>query len=99
MYFTQYQREAAKEIIPAMPFDVCGAMSQGYIGCHIQPRQGHRRAQGQDRDENHVHVNNLKRYKLHRQVQETSPVSGIARRKGEDSFFLFWRMKIWPCSK
>lgn len=30
------QNEAANSITPAMPFDVCGAMSQGMIGYHIQ---------------------------------------------------------------
>ena len=30
------QNEYANDITPAMPFDVCGAMSQGMIGYHIQ---------------------------------------------------------------
>lgn len=30
------QNEYASSITPAMPFDVCGAMSQGMIGYHIQ---------------------------------------------------------------
>lgn len=34
--------ETAAHVTPAMPFDVCGAMSQGYIGYHIQ--QGLREA-------------------------------------------------------
>lgn len=35
------QNEAAAAVTPAMPFDVCGAMSQGMIGYHMQ--QGVRR--------------------------------------------------------
>ncbi len=34
------QNEAAKDITPPMPMDVCGAMSQGMIGYHIQQSLG-----------------------------------------------------------
>lgn len=33
--------ETAKDVTPAMPFDVCGAMTQGYIGYHIQQSLKH----------------------------------------------------------
>lgn len=34
------QNELTKDITPAMPFDVCGAMSQGMLGYHIQQAIG-----------------------------------------------------------
>lgn len=34
------QNELASKVIPSMPFDICGAMSQGMIGYHIQQALG-----------------------------------------------------------
>lgn len=34
------QNEMADHVTPAMPFDICGAMSQGMIGYHIQQAMG-----------------------------------------------------------
>ncbi len=35
------QNEVADKITPAMPFDICGAMSQGMIGYHMQQTLGY----------------------------------------------------------
>lgn len=43
--------ETARDVVPPMPFDVCGAMSQGYIGYHLQNAIGNELAsRGMNKD-------------------------------------------------